>query len=336
MSDFRKKKSMEFVLAAFNVSTETFWQKPSTFEESLNLCFFFILWSNVFPRGCRNYLIRVQGTFLRCSIGTISALNSDFEQKVFELLRIKFYHSSQNRIQYVGRINCGKFCSFWSSCSSIFFWPREKLFWHFWQKIINRFVRSVFCMSGGNFQEYQFSWEAIYLLVSFSLSVMVFRTFAEKNSVKFVKAAFNVWAGKVRREPFTYGKITTFFSSDFCRLFFHGVFETVCYVSRGNFWGDLLELFLLYVRSWARKYRTFVYKALPLLSKLHSIGWEDHLWRIQFFLQFFSSLIFFWPWETFCILTKLHWQGCWNCNPCFLRNWLRNTGFFFWRTFIYG
>ena len=28
-------------------------------------------------------------------------------------------------------------------------------------------------------------------------------------------------------------------------------------------------------------------------------------------------------------MTKILWQGCWNCNPCFLRNWLRNTGFFF-------
>ena len=91
------------------------------------------------------------------------------------------------------------------------FWPREKMFWYFWQKIISRFVRIVFCMSAGNFQEYQFSWEAIYLLVSFSLSVMVFRTFAKKTSVKFVKAAFNVWAGKVRREPFTFGKVTTIF-----------------------------------------------------------------------------------------------------------------------------
>ena len=68
---------------------------------------------------------------------------------------------------------------------------------------------------------------------------------------------------------------------------------------------------------------------MPLLSKQHSIGWEDHLWRIQFFLQFFSSLIFSWPWEIFCILTKTHWQDCWNCNPCILRNLLRNTEFFF-------
>ena len=109
---YRGKKSLEFVKAAFNVSTETFWQKPSTFEESLNLCFFFILLSNDFPRGCQNYLIRVQRTVLRCPNGTISALNSDFEQKIFELLSIKFYHCSQNRIQYVGRINCGKFCFF--------------------------------------------------------------------------------------------------------------------------------------------------------------------------------------------------------------------------------
>ena len=131
---FREKKSVEFVKAAFNVSTETFWQKPSTFEESLKLWFFFILLSNIFPRGCQNYLIRVQGTILRCSIGPISALSSDFEQDVFDLVSIKFYHCSQKGIQYVCKINCGKVCFFWSSCSSIFFWPREKLFWPFWQK----------------------------------------------------------------------------------------------------------------------------------------------------------------------------------------------------------
>ena len=134
---------------------------------------------------------------------------------------------------------------FWCFCSSIFFWPREKLFWYFWQKIINRFVRSVFCMSAGIFQEYQFSWEAFYLLVSFDLSAMVLRTCAKKTSVEFVKAAFNVWAEKVRREPSSFGKILHFFSVDFCRLFFHGVFKTSCYVSRGVFLGDLLELFQL-------------------------------------------------------------------------------------------
>ena len=193
------------------MSKESIWQKPSTFEESLKLCFFFILLSNIFPPGCQNYLIRVQGTILRCSIGPISALSSDFEQDVFDLVSIKFYHCSQKRIQYVCRINCGKFCFFWSSCSSILFWPREKLFWPFWQKTINRFVRSVFCMSAGSFQGYQFSWEAFYLLVSFGLSAMVFRTFARKTSAKFAKAAFNVWAEKVRKEPFIFGKITTFF-----------------------------------------------------------------------------------------------------------------------------
>ena len=74
---------------------------------------------------------------------------------------------------------------------------------------------------------------------------------------------------------------------------------------------------------------------MPLLSKQHSIGWEDHLWRIQFFLQFFSSLIFSWPWEIFCILTKTHWQDCWNCNPCILRNLLRNTEFFLMNILIW-
>ena len=141
---FAKKSPWSLFVAAFNVSTETFWQKLSNFEESLNLCFFFILLSNVFPRGCQNYLISVQWTILRCSIGTSSALCLDFEQKVFELFSIKFYHCSQNRIQYVGGINCAKFCSFWSSCSSIFFWPREKLFWYVFGKKISRGLWEVF------------------------------------------------------------------------------------------------------------------------------------------------------------------------------------------------
>ena len=38
---------------------------------------------------------------------------------------------------------------------------------------------------------------------------------------------------------------------------------------------------------------------MPLLSKQHSIGWEDHLWWTQFFLEFCSSFIFFRPWEMF-------------------------------------
>ena len=218
---FAKKKSVEFVEAAFNVSTETFWQKPSSFGASIFFCFFFILLLNVFPRGCQIYLIRVYRTFLRCSIGTISALSSDFEQKFFEILSIKFYHCSQNRIQYVGRIICGKFCFFFRSfCNSIFFWPQEKLLWYFWQNIINRFVRIVFCMSAGKIQQYQFSWEAFHLLVSFGRSAMVFRTFAKKTCVEFVKAAFIVSAEKVRREPFTFGKITTFFFSGLLSIVF--------------------------------------------------------------------------------------------------------------------
>ena len=93
----------------------------------------------------------------------------------------------------------------------IFLTSRETLLIFFWQKNIKRFVRSVFCMSAENFQEYQFSWEAFYLLNSFGLSAMVFRTFAKKTSVKSVKTAFNVWTEKVRGEPFTSEKIITFF-----------------------------------------------------------------------------------------------------------------------------
>ena len=204
------------------MSTETFWQKPSTFEESLKLCFFFILLSDIFPRGCQNYLIRVQGIILRCSIGTISALGSDFEQDVFDLVSIKFYHCSQKRIQYVCRINCGKFCFFWSSCSSIFFWPREKLFWPFWQNNISRFVRSVFCMSAGKFQEYQFSWEAFYLLVSFGLSAMVFRTFAKKTSVKSVKTAFSVWTERLEENFYFWKNYYIFFLRTFVVCFSMG------------------------------------------------------------------------------------------------------------------
>ena len=104
----------------------------------------------------------------------------------------------------------------------IFLTSRETVLVFFAKKIINRFVRSVFCVSGGNFQEHHFSWEALYLLVSFGLSAMVFRTFAKKTSVKSVKTAFNVWAEKVRRETFTFGKITTFFCRTFVDCFSMG------------------------------------------------------------------------------------------------------------------
>ena len=92
-----------------------------------------------------------------------------------------------------------------------FFDLERNCFGLFGKKVINRFVRSVFCMSAGSFQEYQFSWEAFYLLISFGFSAMFFRTFARNTSAKFAKAAFNVWAEKVRKEPFIFGKITTFF-----------------------------------------------------------------------------------------------------------------------------
>ena len=226
------------------MSTETFWQKPSIFEESLNLCFFFILLSSVFPRGRQNCPYVSRGTFwgvlldfFQLQVRTWAKNYRTFDYKALPPL------SKQHSIGWEDHL--WKSLFFLEFLQFHIFWPREKLFWYFWQKIINRFVRNVFCMSAGTVQEYHFSWEAFYLLVSFGLSATVFRTFAKKTSVKFVKAALNVWMEKVRREPFTFGKITTRFSAGFCRLFFHGVFKTACLVSRGNFWGDLLELFQL-------------------------------------------------------------------------------------------
>ena len=109
--DFRGKKSMEIVVAAFNVSAEKIRGEPFTFGKVTTI-FFVGLLSIGFPWGFQHCLLRVQRKLLRVLNGTLSALSSDFEQKVFELLSIKFYHCSQNRIHYVGRINCGKFCFF--------------------------------------------------------------------------------------------------------------------------------------------------------------------------------------------------------------------------------
>ena len=118
---FAKKSPWSLFVAAFNVSTETFWQKFSIFEESLNLCFFFILLSIVFPQGCQSHLLRVQRTILSCSIGTYSALSSDFGRKRFELFSKKLYHCSQNSIHKVGSVVCEIFGFFGIFLVSWFF-----------------------------------------------------------------------------------------------------------------------------------------------------------------------------------------------------------------------
>ena len=145
-------------------------------------------------------------------------------------------------------------------------------------------MRNVVCISAGTVQEYQFSWEAFHLLVSFDLSAMAFRTFAKKTSVEFVKAAFNVSAEKVRREPLPFGKITTFFFlRTFVDCFSAGFSKLPPTCPEDSFEEFFWNSFSFEIGFWAKTFQTLEYKASPLLSKQHSICLEDQLWKIYFF-----------------------------------------------------
>ena len=130
--------------------------------------------------------------------------------------------------------------------------------------------------------------------------------FRGKKSMEFVVAAFNVSTESffILTKTFFLWRESKFML--FLRTFvkcFSAVLSKLPPTCPEEPFEGLLELFQLQVRTWAKKYRTFDYKALPLLSKQHSIGWEVHFWKILFFLKF-SQFHIFWPRE------KLFWYFC--------------------------
>ena len=149
-------------------------------------------------------------------------------------------------------------------------------------------------MSAGIFQGYQFSWEAFYLLVSFGLSAIDFRTFAEKTSVKFVKAAFNVWAENVRREPLPFGKTSTFFLFGLL-CFFVGFSKLPPTCPDESFEG-------FYWNSFSFKFGLERKITELLIIKLYHCS-QSSIQKVEriicgkfcFFSWSFCSFIFFWP-----------------------------------------
>ena len=110
--DHRSKKSRGVFKASFNVPTETFCQKTSTFGKKANFCFFCGLLSNNFPQGCQSGILKVQSNISSSFIGNSSDLSSYFEREFFDVLSIKLYHCSQKRIQYAEKNIRGKFFFF--------------------------------------------------------------------------------------------------------------------------------------------------------------------------------------------------------------------------------
>ena len=151
---FSRKKSVEFVVAAFNVSTETFWRKRSTFGKDLSFWLLFILLFNVLPQVSQNGLLRVQKNNLRSFFWIYFGFMLGLRAKNYRTLEYKALplSSKQHPIYWEDHI---WEILFWIFCSSrSFFRPWEKFLWTFGKSLSTGLLKLFYMRPGLLFEEH--------------------------------------------------------------------------------------------------------------------------------------------------------------------------------------
>ena len=105
--------------------------------------------------------------------------------------------------------------------------------------------------------------------------------------VRFVNTAFYFWTETIWQKFLPLGNKNLVFSPDFCQVFRHGLSKAP-FTCPEEYYEDFCWIFSNFrFGLWAQIFTTLVRKALALFSKPHSICWEDHLWKIRSFFEFF-------------------------------------------------
>ena len=109
-----------------------------------------------------------------------------------------------------------------------------------------RVVKTVFLLSTGGFYGKQLSSKVFWFLVMFVPRATIYCFFSKKSPWSLLKLHSMCWQKHFDKNLLPLRKIKIYaFSSYFCQIFSRGVVKTTLYVTRGQFWGVLLELFQL-------------------------------------------------------------------------------------------